>query len=82
VLRRLLEALIIKRQREPGGVLTSEDLIKAGWPDERFTLNDSAHNRLYVALNRLRAEGLEQLLQTERDGYRLDPKITLNVLIE
>jgi predicted ATPase len=82
VLRRLLEALVIKRQREPGGVLTSEDLIMAGWPDERFTLNDSAHNRLYVALNRLRAEGLELLLQTERDGYRLDPKIILNVLTE
>jgi predicted ATPase len=80
VLRRLLDALITRRQIEPGGVLSAAELIQAGWPDERFTLNESAHNRLYVALNRLRAEGLEQLIQTERDGYRLDPLTPLTLL--
>jgi tetratricopeptide (TPR) repeat protein len=79
VLRRLLEALVSSRLDQPGDTISSDELIQAGWPDELHMLNESAHNRLYVALNRLRAEGLEALLQTERDGYRLDPLIPLHL---
>lgn len=77
ILRRLLGALVTHHQRHPEATLSAEELIRAGWPDQRNILNESAHNRLYVALNRLRNEGLGDLIQTERDGYRLAPDTPL-----
>ena len=82
ILRRLLGALVSRHEAQAGEAVSADDLIRAGWPDQRNILSDSAHNRLYVALNRLRNEGLGDLIQTERGGYRLDPDVPLLVLEE
>jgi predicted ATPase len=72
----LLRALCTQRERRPGEPLSTDALIAAGWPGERI-LVDAAHNRLRVAIARLRSKGLGALLRTERGGYLLDPGVTL-----
>jgi hypothetical protein len=70
VLRRLLAALATAPDRG----LTRAALLEAGWPGERI-LPNAARNRLNVALFKLRALGLDALVEATRDGYRLSPAV-------
>lgn len=72
-LRRLLLALARHRcSAQASRGLTALELLEAGWPGER-PLGDSGMARVYVAVRRLRALGLGELLQTRDEGYALDP---------
>ena len=53
-----------------------EDLMDAGWPDERIS-EAAATNRVYVALTALRKLGIRPLLKNARPGWRLDPDATI-----
>jgi tetratricopeptide (TPR) repeat protein len=66
-LRRLLLAL---RDAGPEGWLTAEAAFAAGWPGEKG-IGRSASYRVYSAIKRLRALGLDEALETGPGGYRL-----------
>jgi hypothetical protein len=71
---RLLLAALISRHR--GAPLSSEDLWRAAWPNERTT-GDAWLNRLHVALSYLRRNGLRAYI-LRRDGrYLLDPTLAI-----
>ncbi len=53
-----------------GGSTSSEELVSAGWPDERLPRR-IGKTRLYVALAELRKLGLRDALESDRGGYRL-----------
>ncbi len=76
--RRLLLALVEQRLLEPGARVSHATLLEAGWPGERMR-SDSARNRLYVAVSTLRKLGLEGILESEPEGYRLDPDVPLRL---
>ncbi|MCB9686183.1 MAG: tetratricopeptide repeat protein [Alphaproteobacteria bacterium] len=67
-MRRLLVALA----RARGEVLSTDDLIELGWPEERI-LPDAARMRLHTAVRTLRKTGLGELIETVEGGYRLSP---------
>ncbi len=69
---RLLDALAARREASPGAPLDRDALFAAGWPDARIQ-PESAANRLNVALARLRAEGLRDVLLHVEGGWLLDP---------
>ena len=71
-LRRLLAALADARRDHPGAALSTEQLLRAGWPGENPTA-DAGSNRVYVAIAALRKLGLGDALQRWESGYRLDP---------
>ena len=73
-LRLLLAALVERRIASPGSALSMEEMIAAGWPDERIGF-ESAQARVYTSVQRLRALGLDDLLVTRGDGYLIDPAI-------
>jgi hypothetical protein len=75
-IRRILLALA-HAQRE-GRALSTDDLIAAGWPGERMR-RESGTARVYMAIRRLRALGLEDVLHTRDEGYFLDSKIDLRI---
>lgn len=75
-LRAILLAFVERRLRDPGGVLTVDDLVAIGWPGERM-LPTSGANRVYVALSTLRGMGLRRHLRSLRGGYLLDPSIEI-----
>ncbi len=66
-LRRILLALA-ERHGQRG--LTLAEVLEAGWPGERMR-PESASARVYMAIRRLRALGLEEVLVTTEDGYAL-----------
>lgn len=70
--RRILEALVHHRLQFPEASLTSIDLIERGWPGAQIK-HESAQARLWTAIRDLRTLGLETVLHTSGDGYRLDP---------
>ncbi|MBS2014506.1 MAG: tetratricopeptide repeat protein [Deltaproteobacteria bacterium] len=70
-LRRILLALVERRLGD-GASLTVLDLQRIGWPGEKM-LADSGAARVYMAIRRLRDLGLEPILQTSDEGYRLAP---------
>jgi predicted ATPase len=76
VLRRLLCELARRRVEAPGALVSSSELVVAGWPGERM-LEKSAQDRLWVAVRSLRRLGLEGVLVTGREGYLLDPEVPL-----
>ena len=71
--RRILVALAEARLHDPGRRLDADTLIEAGWPGDRL-LPMTAQTRLYTAIRKLRKLGLEGILQTTSDGYRLSPR--------
>jgi hypothetical protein len=73
-LRRLVGALIDARIHRPGQPLKSDELISAGWPDERL-VGEVSLNRLYVALTRLRQLGLMDILVSASDGWLISPAV-------
>ena len=74
--RRILLHLADRRIEVPGACATLDQLVSAGWPDERIVAT-AASNRAYVAVATLRKAGLATLLQSGPDGYRLDPGVPL-----
>lgn len=74
--KRLLAALAQAREQTPGEALDGEALFAIGWPGQTVQ-PESAKARLYVAIRDLRKLGLEPILQTHLDGYRLDPATAL-----
>lgn len=72
LLWRLVERLLEAHAAEPGRPLTTEQLVEAGWPDEKI-LPEAARTRLYTAIRSLRRAGLEEVLWSRDGGYLLDP---------
>lgn len=75
-LARVLEALVLARLARPGSPLAWDELLAAGWPDEKV-LPSAAQNRVRVALSTLRTLGLRSLLVTESGGHRLDERVSM-----
>ena len=75
-LSRVLLLLATRRREAPGEPVPVEDVIRAGWPDERIDAR-SALNRAYVALATLRKLGLRGILQTTAGGYCLHPGVAV-----
>jgi hypothetical protein len=71
-LRRLFGRLVAHAAAAPGAGLSDEELVQAGWPDEKLRW-DAALNRLRVAVTALRKLGLEKILVHRDGGYCLDP---------
>jgi hypothetical protein len=68
---RLLAVLVESHASEHCGGLDTDTLIERVWPGEQM-LQDSARNRLYVAISKLRKAGLEPFLGRDHQGrYRL-----------
>lgn len=74
--RRIVLALVAQREAAPSVPLTIWDLLEAGWPGER-PLAEAGANRVYVALTRLRALGLRDVVERFEDGYRIAPRTEL-----
>ena len=69
-MRLILLALVRERLARPGHALSWEQLLAHGWPGERM-LHDAGYVRVRVALSKLRALGLRELLCSRDDGYLL-----------
>jgi predicted ATPase len=70
--RNILDRLTSERLANPGEPLSADELFIAGWPGVKIA-QQSANNRLYVALAKLRKSGLKLLLLRTDGGYLLDP---------
>ena len=69
-MRRILLALADRHRTDPGVGLSTSEVFEAGWPGTHIGWS-SARNRTYVAVRRLRTEGLEGLLVSGVKGYAL-----------
>ncbi len=78
-LARIMASLVRQRLARPNVPLEREDLVAAAWPDEAKMSEDSAKNRIKVAVSTLRKAGLEPLLVTRGSGYLLDPTVPIRV---
>lgn len=76
VLRRLVSALVKEREKSPGKALSTARLLRHVWPNEKM-LESAAMNRLYVAITRLRDEGLADAIVRTAEGYLLSPDLGL-----
>ena len=74
VLWRLFEAIATQHRDKPGTPLSTNDLVQAGWPDEKI-LYEAGHLRVYTAIRRLRKLGLGDIIETQDDGYRVSQRI-------
>jgi hypothetical protein len=77
-LRLILVALVRERLAHPGAALPCESLLALGWPGERVT-PASGSVRVRVAVSKLRALGLRELIASRDDGYlvRADADVAL-----
>ena len=75
-MRRVFLALSEKQQLGSTEPVRSVDLIEVGWPDETME-HESALNRTYVTLNRLRKLFPEGVVERFDDGYRLRPDVAI-----
>lgn len=76
-LRRILLALVERHAAGPEPLTTAE-VLEAGWPGER-PIHEAGQNRVYVSMNRLRAQGLRDAIERFDDGYRLKPSVSVRV---
>lgn len=77
-LRRLLAALVRAHREAPERSLTVQELLAAGWPEERV-LPRAGASRVYVAMTSLRQLGLRELLDRTALGYRLAPRANIRI---
>lgn len=77
-LRRVLLTLARTRLDSPGRGLSVDDLLHAGWPNEKMSY-DAGVARVYTTIQRLRALGLQAVLVTRDDGYLLDPNAVVRI---
>jgi predicted ATPase len=75
-LRRLLDRLVVQRERAPGEPVSLEEIIEAGWPGEKIGA-DAALNRAYVAIASLRKQGLREVLVRAGGGYALSQAVVV-----
>lgn len=75
--RRVFVGLVRARVTRPGHALDRADIFELGWPGQR-TVGDSSANRVYTVIRELRGLGLEAVLQTTAEGYRLDPAVEVS----
>ncbi len=73
-MRRMLVALAERQQMGFPSPMRATDLIEVGWPEESTT-HESAMNRVYVTLNRLKKSLPEGAIERFDDGYRLRPDV-------
>ena len=71
-LKRVLHRLAIAHRDKPGEAVSVWELVEAGWPGES-PIYESALNRTYIAITRLRSLGLKEVIETVEGGYRLRP---------
>ena len=71
-LRRILSAFLTRRVDAPGDALSIDEVIAAGWPEEKIGA-EAALNRAYVALATLRKKGLRGVLVRVDGGWALSP---------
>lgn len=69
---RIIAAFLDLHCRAPGAVLTTDELLAVGWPDER-PLPAAGANRVYVALAHLRRVGFRHIIERCSNGYRFAP---------
>jgi len=74
--RRIVRALVERRLAAPGIGVPAERLAAEGWPGSGLA-TDALANRLYVAINTLRAMGLRDAILRRDDGYLLDPGLAI-----
>lgn len=72
VLRGLLLCLAHEALRSGGGWCSRDALFQAGWPESRLSPS-TLRNRLNVALNALRRQGLGEMLEYSQGSYRIRP---------
>ena len=77
-LRRILLHFARRRGEAPGEVVTLEEIVRAGWPEEKIG-TDAALNRAYVALTALRKLGLRGLLLSGGGGYALSQALIVRL---
>jgi hypothetical protein len=77
-LRRILLRLVRHRMTGEAGALTVEELIAAGWPEERI-LPQAGLARIYTAIKTLRSLGLRDLIHTRGRGYELDRGVRVQI---
>jgi hypothetical protein len=80
-LQRVLACLAEERQDRPGGPLSVEALVTAGWPGERMLARAGA-TRVYTAIASLRRLGLRDVLLSTDQGYLLAPGLPLELAIK
>ena len=71
-LKRVLHRLAAAHRDKPGEAVSVWELVEAGWPGES-PIYESALNRTYIAITRLRSLGLKEVIETVEGGYRLRP---------
>jgi predicted ATPase len=76
--RRILQRLVQARTQTPGRPVEMEELIRAGWPEEKMRAL-AGINRVHVALTSLRNVGLRRVLISRERGHLLDPNLQLVV---
>jgi hypothetical protein len=77
-LRRILLHLAMRRIASAGDVVTIDDVIRVGWPDEKIA-TEAALNRAHVALASLRKLGLRALLVKTAGGYALSEAVVVRI---
>lgn len=78
VLRRLLLRFVEQHREAPHEGLTLDALREAGWPGERL-IEESAANRVHVALTELRRRGLKRWIVRHESRYLLDPELRIDL---
>ena len=76
ITRRVLGVLAEERSRTPGKPLSIDDILDAGWPDERIA-PAAGTLRVQNAVKSLRRQGLRSILLTEGGSFFLDPAANL-----
>ena len=78
--RRVLDALVAEHERGGPG-LDTDRLFEAGWPGATIR-PESAAERVYWAVKVLRGGGLRPFLNRTETGYRLEPSLVVERLVE
>jgi len=80
-LRRILAHLVARRLDAAGEVVSIDEVIAVGWPDEKMGV-DAALNRAHVALSALRRKGLRDILVRSGGGYALSRAVVVRRAVQ
>lgn len=73
---RLILLALVAAHRQGEVVLSTAELLAAGWPGE-IVLHEAGRNRVYTAVKTLRRLGLGDCLIRYDDGYLIDPSVNI-----
>ena len=76
VIRRVLALLVEHHSVAPGEPVSGEKILARCWPGERIHPEAGA-NRVHQVVHRLRRAGLHDALSSTREGYFLDPGVSV-----